>query len=58
LSPTSMMSFAYTAVPDQKGTTGVRAFCGEPSGRVCYHTDGSMPDALPGACPAECVDLR
>lgn len=57
-SPTSMMSFAYTAVPVTKGTTGVRAFCGEATGRVCYTKDGSMPDVLPGACPAECVDLR
>jgi type IV pilus assembly protein PilA len=58
VSPTSMMSFAYVAVPATKGTTGVRAFCGDATGRVCAGKDGEMPEALDGACPADCVDLR
>jgi hypothetical protein len=58
VSPTSMMSFAYVGVPDQKGTTGVRAFCGEASGRICYRADGLMPEDLPGACPTDCSALR
>jgi type II secretory pathway pseudopilin PulG len=58
VSPTSMTSFAYVGVPDQKGTTGVRAFCGEASGRICYRVDGLMPEDLPGACPTDCTALR
>jgi type IV pilus assembly protein PilA len=58
VSPTSMMSFAYATVPDKKGTTGVRAFCGDDTGVVCYKLDGVLPEALPGACPAECLPFR
>jgi len=60
VSPTSMMSYAYVAVPDQQGTTGVRAFCGEPSGRICYRVDGFMPEDLADACPTDpdCRTLR
>jgi type IV pilus assembly protein PilA len=58
VSPTSMMSFAYVTVPLQKGTTGVRAFCGDASGRICVRVDGLMPEDLPGACPTDCPALR
>jgi type IV pilus assembly protein PilA len=58
VSPTSMMSFAYVAVPDKMGTTGVRAFCGDATGRVCHKIDGVLPEPVAGTCPAECVDLR
>ena len=58
VSPTSMMSYAYATVPDKKGTTGVRAFCGDHTGVVCYKLDGVLPEALPGACPAECAPFR
>jgi type II secretory pathway pseudopilin PulG len=58
VSPTSMMSFAYATVPDKKGTTGVRAFCGDHTGVVCFKLDGVLPEALAGACPAECAPFR
>jgi hypothetical protein len=47
------MSYAYVAVPDKKGTTGVRAFCGDSSGRICVRVDGLMPEDLAGACPPD-----
>lgn len=58
VSPTSMTSFAYVVVPDKQGTTGVRAFCGDATGRICYTVDGVMPEDLPGACPTDCRTLR
>ena len=57
-SPTSMMSYAYVAAPVEPGRTGVRAFCGDASGRMCYRVDGRMPEDLAGACPAECEPMR
>jgi len=58
VSPTSMMSFAYVGVPATKGTTGVRAFCGDSTGQICFKVDGLMPEGLAGACPADCQVLR
>ena len=58
VSPTSMMSFAYVGVPEKKGTTGVRAFCGDATGQVCRRNDGLMPEALAGACPTDCQPFR
>jgi type II secretory pathway pseudopilin PulG len=56
----SLTSFAYVAVPLKPGQTGVRAFCGDASGRVCYTTDGAMPEVEGTSCPAaeDCMDLR
>jgi type IV pilus assembly protein PilA len=62
LSPTvsrsSVTSFAYVAVPAQPNATGVRSFCGDSSGRLCYIADGSPPGVVDGACPADCATLR
>ena len=51
VSPTSIGSWAYVAVPIQPGQTGVRSFCADVSGVVCYVPDGSPPSAGNGACP-------
>jgi hypothetical protein len=51
-------TFAYTAVPVEPGKTGVRGFCGDASGRICFTTDGSAPAVVDGACAQECRDLR
>jgi type IV pilus assembly protein PilA len=56
-SPSSLMSFAYSAVPAQRGKTGVRSFCGDSTGRICYVRDGSEPDVSRGACPADCLNF-
>jgi hypothetical protein len=52
-------AFAYAAVPLAPGRTGVRAFCGDASGRICYTVNGVMPDAERGTCPVQgCVPLE
>jgi len=58
VSPTSLMSYAYVGVPDQHGTTGVRAFCGDATGVICHQDRGVMPESLAGACPSDCQPFR
>jgi hypothetical protein len=47
--------YVYTAVPLEPGVTGVRGFCGDHTGRVCFTADGSEPDTKGGSCPASCT---
>ena len=54
----SLESFAYTAVPAEPGKSGVRAFCGDSSGRICFTSDGSPPALAGGLCDPGCPDLR
>ncbi len=49
-SPTSVSSFAYVAVPIQRGKTGARGFCGDGSGIICFTPDGTAPRVTAGAC--------
>jgi len=49
-SPTSVVSFAYVAVPIVPNRTGVRAFCGDESGRIFFTSDGSEPRVEDGRC--------
>jgi type II secretory pathway pseudopilin PulG len=53
VSPSSMTAFAYVAVPIQPGKTGVRSFCVDASGDVRAQADGSAPEIVDGACPAD-----
>ena len=57
-SKSSLMAFAYVAVPVQPGKTGVRSFCGDASGRICYTTGATAPEPVLGVCPAGCTSLR
>ncbi len=57
-SPSSLSSFAYTAVPIQFGKTGVRGFCGDSSGRICVTLDGTEPPVENGECSQTCQMLR
>jgi type II secretory pathway pseudopilin PulG len=57
-SPSSLESFAYTAVPLQANQTGVRGFCGDATGRLCYTLDGSEPEVENGECSKTCQSLR
>jgi type II secretory pathway pseudopilin PulG len=57
-SPSSLTSFAYTAVPIQVNQTGIRGFCGDSSGRICYTLDGSEPPVANGECSQACQNLR
>ncbi len=54
----SLEGYAYVAVPEKVGQTGVRGFCGDASGRICFTTDGSAPEVSDGACAPGCQDLR
>lgn len=54
----NLVGFAYVAVPENSGQTGVRGFCGDASGRICYTADGSAPAVADGACAPDCEDLR
>lgn len=49
-SRTSAQCFAYVAVPASP-ETGVRSYCGDCSGRICYYRDGRRPPLMPdGSC--------
>jgi Zn-dependent protease with chaperone function/type II secretory pathway pseudopilin PulG len=43
-------SFAYVAVPLAPGQTGIRGFCGDGRGMVCFTADGSAPPFEEGGC--------
>jgi hypothetical protein len=60
ISPSSVTSYAYVAVPMNRGQTGVRGFCGDANGIICYTVDGSEPDVADGACVVGrgCTPLR
>jgi type II secretory pathway pseudopilin PulG len=57
-SPTSARTFAYVSEPVTQGKTGIRAFCGDDTGRVCSWSDGSPTELVDGHCPIECTTLR
>lgn len=57
-SPTSLRSFAYTAIPDKPGETGIRGFCGDSSGRICFTSDGRLPPVKDGRCGTPCAPLQ
>jgi type II secretory pathway pseudopilin PulG len=54
---TGLESFAYTAEPETHLRTGVRGFCGDDSGRICFTADGSAP-VTNGHCAEGCTLLR
>ena len=60
ISPSSVTTYAYIAVPVNRGQTGVRGFCGDANGIICYTADGSEPDVEDGACVIGrgCTPLR
>ena len=58
VSASSVVSFAYVAVPLTAGQTGVRSFCGDDRGMVCFMSDGSEPPVVNGRCGDTCKGLR
>lgn len=56
-SPTSLIAYAYVAVPDLPGQIGSRAFCGSSDGTICMRLDGTMPAPIDGRCPENCSRL-
>jgi hypothetical protein len=59
-SSTSVTTWAYIAVPVDPGYTGVRGFCGDSDGALCFSTDGSAPPLRSnGTCDLDsCVPLE
>jgi type IV pilus assembly protein PilA len=51
-------AFAYVSTPREPGKTGVRSFCGDSTGRVCFDPAGAAIVPRDGLCPASCTDLR
>ena len=45
-----LRTFAYVAVPETTGKTGVRGFCGDSTGRICFTTTGRPRSVVGGAC--------
>lgn len=56
-SPTSLLSYAYTAVPAVRGRTGRRGFCTDSQGLICETADGSEPSVRNAQCDP-CQPLR
>lgn len=54
----SVRSFAYTAVPVERGKTGVRSFCGESSGVIRFDPKGDEIHPVGGVCPATLEALK
>lgn len=52
-----LLSYAYVTVPVRLGLTGIRGFCGDSTGRLCFTVDGSAPPVKDGLCDP-CNDLR
>jgi uncharacterized membrane protein YhaH (DUF805 family) len=50
-SQTSVGNYAYVAVPVTPGQTGVRSFCGDSTGVICFRADGADIRAPGGECP-------
>ena len=48
--PSSMMSYAYVAVPIEPGESGIRGFCGDSEGLICSTANGQMPQVANGRC--------
>jgi type IV pilus assembly protein PilA len=53
VSPSSVTSFAYVAVPVKAGNTGQRAFCGDETGVVRVSPSGMAPTIFGGKCPED-----
>jgi hypothetical protein len=49
-SPTSVRDVAYVSVPEVPGVTGLRGFCGDTTGAICFTRDGHRPAVRDGRC--------
>jgi hypothetical protein len=54
----SLKGFAFTAVPVKAGESGLRAFCGDSTGKICVTDDGSPPGLRDGRCAPPCKELK
>ena len=51
VSASSVTAFAYVAVPEVPFETGLRAFCADDTGQICFNNDGTAPPVREGRCP-------
>ena len=58
LSHSSMKSFAFTAYPESPGVSGVRGFCTDSSGRMCFTSDASAPTVVDAQCDPSCTPFE
>lgn len=59
LSPSSVTAYKYDARPTVIGQTGIRAFAGDHSGRVCFTPDGTIvPAASAGGMDPNCAGIQ
>lgn len=57
--PPDQGSFVYVVVPMVPGQTGVRGFCGDAKGIICFTSSGRAPDVVNGECDlAACTALQ
>jgi hypothetical protein len=59
-SPSSVTGYAYVLAPKVHGQTGVRSFCGDHRGTICFTIGGTPPAVEEGSCPPPpgCVVLQ
>ena len=59
VSPTSVTAYKYDAIPVVFGQTGIRAFAGDHTGRVCYTNDGTaVPASAGGGMDRSCSGIQ
>jgi hypothetical protein len=58
IAPGSFSTWAFYAVPETPGRSGVRSFCIDQSGVLFQTTDGSLPDTSQPVCPSSMTILR
>ena len=56
--PGSVRAFVFTVTPVVAGETGLRAFCGDAGGKICFTADGSPPGVRDGRCVPPCKELK
>jgi len=56
--PGSVRTFVFTAIPVKAGETGLRAFCGDGGGKICFTADGAPPGIRAGRCVPPCEALK
>ena len=59
ISPTSMTTYKYDAIPSVQSQSGIRGFAGDQSGRLCFTPNGAIVPAAPGGgMTRNCDSLR
>lgn len=56
LSTTSVTEYAFIATPVTPGSTGIRSFCADSTGQMCFTSTALAVGG--GRCPADCEPLR